>query len=302
MRPETYDSYTERLLAVLVHIQQHLDEPLPLEQLAAVACFSPHHFHRIFRGMVGESVHFHVRRLRLERAAMRLKSSLQPVTVIALEAGYETHEAFTRAFHGHFGSSPSDYRKHARAVLFPPVSSGVHLVAPGAQPDYHPACRGGGAMEVKIETLPERRVAFLRHVGPYAQVGETWGKLYAWAGKRGYFPPFAKFLAVVHDDPEVTSAERLRYDAGFVVKDGFQPQSEIGVQELAGGAYAVAVHLGPYEKLSETYAYLCGEWAPRNGWELRAAPACEVYLNDPRRTKPEALRTQIQLPVEAHGR
>jgi len=297
MRPGTHESYTERLLAVLVHIQQHLDEPLPLERLAAVACFSPYHFHRIFRGMVGESVHEHVRRLRLERAATQLKNTLQPVTVIALEAGYESHEAFTRAFHGHFGLAPSDYRKDARGALYPPARSGVHFGAPGARPDYHPAHRGGGAMEVKIEKLPARRVAFMRHVGPYAEVGETWGRLYAWAGRHGHFPPFTKFLAVVHDDPDVTPAERLRYDAGFVVKDGFRPQAEIGVQELAGGDYAVAVHHGPYEKLGETYAFVCGEWAPGAGRELRSAPACEVYLNDPRRTKPEALRTQIYVPL-----
>jgi len=106
MKPKTLESYTERLLTVLVHIQNHLDEELSLDELAAVAHFSPYHFHRIFRGMVGESVREHLRRLRLERAALRLKHGSEPVTSVAFDAGYESHEAFTRAFAALFGVSP----------------------------------------------------------------------------------------------------------------------------------------------------------------------------------------------------
>ena len=289
MKPETLESYQERLFAVLTYIQHHLDEPLPLERLAEVACFSPYHFHRIFRGMVGESVHEHVRRLRLERAAMRLKQGAVTVTEIAFEAGYESHEAFTRAFHRLFGIPPSGFRSSLSST-----PSGVQLAG---SVDLHPTERGGSKMEVRVETVAARQVAFMRHVGPYDKVGDTWGRLYAWAGRRGFFPPRTRFFAVVHDDPEITPPERLRYDACFDVDARFQPQGEVGVQELAG-EYAVTVHQGPYDTLGETYARLCGEWAPAQGRELRSAPAWEVYLNDPRRTKPELLRTEIHIPLE----
>ena len=56
MKPDTEQTYRKRILRVLVYLQQHLGEELSLEELAAVAQFSPYHFHRIFRGMVGESV------------------------------------------------------------------------------------------------------------------------------------------------------------------------------------------------------------------------------------------------------
>ena len=95
---DTQRDYAERILKVLVHIQNHLDDPLDLDRLAALAFFSPFHFHRVFRGMVGEPVREHVRRLRLERAAHQLKIGDQSVTQIAFDAGYDTHEAFTRAF------------------------------------------------------------------------------------------------------------------------------------------------------------------------------------------------------------
>jgi AraC family transcriptional regulator len=73
-----WNDYRERILRVLTHIQEHLDEPLDLEVLARVTCFSSFHFHRIFAAMTGETIADHVRRLRLERAATELpKSSLE---------------------------------------------------------------------------------------------------------------------------------------------------------------------------------------------------------------------------------
>src|SRR5437763_11130066 len=136
MRSQTEQAYRERVLRVLVYIQNYLDEALALDDLAAVAHFSPYHFHRIFRGMVGESVMEHVRRLRLERAAHRLKFGDQPVTRIAFDAGYETHEAFTRAFAAMFGTAPSQFRATHRALPFPPAPSGVHYAPDGRLTDF----------------------------------------------------------------------------------------------------------------------------------------------------------------------
>ena len=67
-RENTTVSYQQRILRVLTYIKNHLDEPLDLPQLADIAYFSPHHFHRIFSELVGETVKEHVRRLKLERA------------------------------------------------------------------------------------------------------------------------------------------------------------------------------------------------------------------------------------------
>lgn len=101
-RTATLQDYKRRILRVLVHVQSHLDEPLALDYLAHLAAFSPCHFHHVFTGMVGESVKEHVRRLRLERAASRLKLSSAPVTDLAFDAGYQSLEGFTRSFHAAF--------------------------------------------------------------------------------------------------------------------------------------------------------------------------------------------------------
>jgi AraC family transcriptional regulator len=296
MRPETEQTYRERILKALVHIQEHLDESLPLETLARVASFSPYHFHRVFGAMVGESVKEHIRRLRLERAAYRLEYSSRPVTAIAFEAGYETHESFTRAFRALFGTSPSGYRKRRR--LPPSAPSGVHYVPEGTLAHFNPMQRGGRPMKVHIETLTPMRVAFLRHVGPYDDgLGRTWDRLMAWAGPRGLLGPGTKFLGIDHDNPHVTPADKLRYDACIATDRPFAPEGEIGVQTVPGGQYAVATHRGPYEKMHETYAQLYGDWLPRSGHEPADAPSFQLYRNSPRDTAPEDLLTDVYVPL-----
>jgi len=263
---------------VLVHIQKHLDQPMPLERLAEVASFSPWHFHRIFRGMVGESVKEHVRRLRLERAAQQLRDSNRGVLDIAIEAGYETHESFTRAFAAMFGPPPSIFRN-------------------GAVTQRASVASGGAPIDVCIRHIPAIRVVFVRHVGPFDQVGAAWQKLMAWAGPSGLLGPEVRMLGIIQDDPEITAPEKLRYDAAMLVREGVAPSGEVGIQEVGPGEYAASVHVGPYNTLGNAYMRMCGEWLPASGRELASMPAIEFYLNSPMTAAPSELRTEICLPL-----
>lgn len=298
MRPPTERDYNGRVLRVLVYIQGHLDDAISLEDLAAVAHFSPYHFHRVFRGMVGESVMGHVRRLRLERAAHRLKFGDQPITRLAFEAGYETHEAFTRAFAAMFGEPPSRFREHHRTRPDHPAPSGVHYSPDGPLDHFRPVRSASPPLNARTDRLPPTRVAFVRHTGPYAEVGHAWGRLFAWAGPRRLVDRTTRILGIVHDDPEVTPPDKVRYDAGIVVSAGFRPEGEIGVQEV-GGEYAVCEHRGAYETIGDTYARLCGEWVPGTGRELHSGPAIEVYRNSPREVGRDDLLTDLYLPLVA---
>ena len=298
MSPPTLQDYKERILRVLVHVQNHLDDALSLEELARVACFSPYHFHRIFRGMVGESVMEHVRRLRLERAAHHLKTTNQPITRVAFAAGYETHEAFTRAFGAMFGDPPSRFREIHRAIPVRKVPSDVHFVDDGSLDNFTPSDTGGSTMDVRIEYMEPMRVAFMRHVGPYNEVGGTWGSLCAWAGPKGLLGPNVTCLGMGHDDPEITPPDKIRYDACITVGPEVQPEGDIGIQETAAGEYAITTHVGPYEKLAETYARLYGEWMPNNGREPATGPCLEIYRNSPQDTPPEKLITDIYAPLK----
>jgi AraC family transcriptional regulator len=103
--------YSETIADVKSYIHQHIQEPLNREVLAEVAGFSVPHFHRVFTAQVGESAVSYVRRLRLERAARKLRMGAVDITEVARAAGYETHAAFGKAFKQQFGLSPSEFRQ-----------------------------------------------------------------------------------------------------------------------------------------------------------------------------------------------
>ena len=171
-------AYIARINRVVDHIDAHLAEPLDLHKLAAVAHFSPWHFHRIFQALTGETLAERVRRRRLEVAAGRLLASPPaPALNIALDVGFASPEVFTRAFRAHFGVTPSAWRRGAyrewtaqhRAQLSKihqadrkarqavadgfrddahawPVESSVNLVKPGRRagpPQARPDALGG---------------------------------------------------------------------------------------------------------------------------------------------------------------
>jgi AraC family transcriptional regulator len=194
--------------------------------------------------------------------------------------------------------APSQFRETHRKLPFPPVPSGIHFSPDAGLTDFQASRAGGGELTVSIRSVPTMHIAFMRHVGPYERVGETWGKLFAWAGPRGLLGLRIKIVGVVHDDPEVTPPERIRYDAGLIVNQDVKPAGEVGVQDIGGGAYAVAEHRGPYAGLGDTYATLCGQWLPVAGREPRSAAALEIYCNSPRDTAPQDLLTEIYIPLE----
>ncbi|MGE4292891.1 MAG: GyrI-like domain-containing protein [Desulfovibrio sp.] len=297
MRKSTQHDYQERILKVLRHIQEHLDRETGVEELARLACFSQAHFHRFFKGMLGESLGEHIRRLRLERSALRLLITEQSVMDLALDAGYDTPEAFSRSFRRMFGASPSEYRRDARQRLVPDSPSGVHYLPDGKRPGLHIRPRSC-TMNVEIKLMPSLRVAYMRHAGPYFTVGETWNALCAWACPQNLFGPATLFLGVCHDDPQITPPDKVRYDACMTVPEHIVAQGPVGIQEVFGGEWAVCRHLGPYEGLQELYNRLVGVWLPQSGRELRESPSVEIYRNTPNDTPPEKLVTDVCLALK----
>jgi AraC family transcriptional regulator len=267
VKPSTRTMHQHAVLNALVFVQDHLDEHLDLEQLARVAAMAPFHFHRVFRALVGETPIDHVRRLRLERAARGLKMTSTGVGELARLAGYESHEAFTRAFRGHFGVTPSQFRD-ARAQ-----QGLVAEPAPGAPtlPQHDPRS------QARLEQLPPLRVAFVRHVGPYEAVAGVFERLTAWCRDAGIEP--APLIGVAHDDPDV-SANHVRFDACVPVGPEVTGAGDVGIQSLPGGEHASVTHHGPFDQLAHTYRWLCTSFMPTVGRVPRKAPCLELYLTD----------------------
>lgn len=303
MKPETRSFYARIVQRIITRLAMHLDDAPALDALANEACLSPFHFHRVFRGMVGETPLELVRRLRLERAAWQLATTDRGITAIAFDAGYETHEAFTRAFRSCYDDSPSSFRDRKHPFSGPVIAlaarSGVHFAPHGAPLTFIPVDTGGRNMNVEITSYPELRVGTVHHVGPYNRISEAFSKLGEIAGPAGlYADPAATMVALYHDDPESTPAAQLRSDAGLVVSDHTALPPSLDEARIPAGRYARTVHKGPYTELGDVWARFLGEWLPASGHRLGDGASYELYLNNPHGIPSSEYLTELRVPIE----
>jgi AraC family transcriptional regulator len=298
MKADTRSFYEALVQSAIERISGNLDEALDLEALAAQAALSPFHFHRIFRGMTGETPLELARRLRIERAAWQLSRTDAPVTDIAFDAGYETHEAFTRAFRACFSTSPSGFREKGYRRTTLAATCGIHFVTDGATPRFVPRDSGGQLMQVEITHMPARRIASVRHIGPYNQISKAFERLGQVAGPAGLFrAPEAAMVGIYYDDPDSVPSDQLRSDAGLVVSADAKLPEGLSEQHLPAGRYAKTIHTGPYEQLGDAWARLLGEWLPASGHRLGAGPSFELYRNTPMDVPKEQLVTELYAPL-----
>ncbi|WP_318838235.1 AraC family transcriptional regulator [Leptospira yasudae] len=273
------------------HIQQKIGEPIGLNQLAFLSNLSPWHFHRIFSKLQGESVQEYIRRLRLEKAAYELKISSYPILEIALEAGYESNEAFTKAFKRAFQITPKEFRnrfhKEKRTVWK------ESAVPNGIDPD-----------EIYKKEISSFPIVYVRHHGPYEEFpgfdpnSEEVQSLLSFLKSKNSLPENHQWIGISQDDPEITPSEKIRFDLGVSVAAGeVSNEGALGKQTVAGGKYLVVRHRGDYSKLPEVYSFLLNRFATEKKLALKNSPPFEVYL-DPFRKKFEVTITDIYIPLQ----
>ena len=151
-------------------------------------------------------------------------------------------------------------------------------------------------MEVTIRQVPATRVAGVRHVGPYHEIGEAFGRLQQYMQSGAV--PQGPGLALYHDDPGSVPAGELRSDACVVVPEGFTSANpDIQVSEIPAGEYAVGRHVGSYEGLGQAWGWLCGEWLARSGRSFGAGTTFEIYVNQCGEVPAEELVTELYVPL-----
>ncbi len=269
---------------MLRHIEAHLEEPLPLEELAAVAGFSAHHFHRVFRQVTGEAPKEYVRRLRLERAVYRLKISPDNVLRIALEAGFGSNETFTRAFVRQFDVSPSEFRsvlREYRAVVGELGDSGTFEGFTADTPltlrfDMRKA-------PVTIERTPGRHLLCVRHHGyehlltPGDTLLSLWDDLFAYARSHGVDYSAGTLVGITHDDPYVTDEDRIRFDACIEVADPIPVVYPVEYLWMPPRVAVARRHGGGLEEVAKTFAHIGVDWVTSSPYALAAAPPFLVF-------------------------
>lgn len=275
-------AYRERFSMVCDYIARHLDEVLTLEKLSALACCSPYHFHRQFLAFSGQPLYRYIQWLRLRRASWRLAFNPQDKVIdIALDAGFQSPESFSRAFRTAFGKSPSQFRQR-------PDWLDWHQRVPKM------ASQEPQTMEVNIVDFPQTQVAMLQHRGSPELVNDSAATFIAWRKSTSLSPVRdSKTFGIAWDDPATTSAEAFRFDICGSVSAAM-PENDFGVinGEIAGGR-----HNGSLDNISQTVWAMFRDWLPGSGEALRDAPVFFHYLNLINDVPEHELETDIYLPL-----
>lgn len=277
VRDVTRAFHRQRVFEILQHIHRHLHEPLDLDALARVAALSVPHLSCVFRGLVGESVYQHIRRLRLERAAFFLITTRDSVKAISLACGFESQEAFTRAFSRAYGRPPHRFRSRPTRTIHLPGPTDLHYRPEGPAADFREVPDRSGALEVRIEDREAVRLACIRHIGPYEKAWRAWVDLLRWAWRRGRLNASSRFFGLNYDDDDMTPPERQRYDAALVVEEEFCGDGAVVALTLDAGRFAVTRAHGTYTELTETWETFIYQWLPRSGLTLRALYGVDNY-------------------------
>jgi AraC family transcriptional regulator len=281
-------AYAQRFSRVLDFIDRHLDEPLSGERLSRVAHFSKFHFQRQFFNYVGITPNRYVQLARLRGASYHLAfNPLERITDIALAAGFEHSESFSRALKGAFGQSPRAFRKDPDWAAW---STQFHFISP----------REIGAMQVRIVSVEPVTVAVLEHRGDPVLVNDSVQRFIAWCKESGLSPVVSSHTyGIAYDDPTTTHAKDFRFDiCGSVSAPVPANRHGVVTKAIPGGRCAVVRHQGSPDHIAGSVYHLYRNWLPHSGEQLRDFPVYFHYLNLKSNTPEHELLTDVHLPLK----
>ncbi|MEH6456193.1 MAG: GyrI-like domain-containing protein [Cocleimonas sp.] len=287
--------YKKRIDRVIQYIEANLANKLSLAEVASVSNFSAYHFHRIFTGIVGETVNDYIVRRRLERAVNLLifKAELS-VTQVALDNGFSSSANFSKAVKLHFGFSPSEIRNPNKVK-----DSKIGKISSKYGKDFNPSDLyptritnevmsktnlENTNMNIEVRELDRQRVCTLASERGYEPnaIYQAWDKLIDWAACNGIKQDEQKRFAFAFDNPTVTPVDKCRYTASVVIGEDVQVKPPFASSEIPKGKYAVLYFKGSPEETIKAQLSIYSDWLPDSGFEPDNFPMLERYLNDAR--------------------
>lgn len=282
----------EDLLPTLAKLAAHRDERHSLADLARELGTSASTFQRAFSRLVGESPKQFSRRLQLESAALALLSSDRSVLDIALDAGFESHEGFTRAFASYFSTPPTEFRaRHAHLAASPFITSIGPCIGLFHAPLHQETSM---SYDITRQQLPVATFLYMKARCSHAEIAKALGPMFGAVFKH------AVTSGLVLKSPPTTLYTQwgpgmVSIHAGLLT-DPTTASADMFVEELPATEAAVTIHTGPYDGLGDAHAAM-EQFLHEHGLE-KAGPPREVYITDPGQVPdPAQWKTQIIWPV-----
>ena len=287
-------------------IEENLAENISLAQLAEMANYSPFHFQRIFKSVVGETPKQYVKRLRLEGAAHEIY--LNPaisIWDISLRFGFTSLPAFSRAFKNYYEVSPDEFRrsreeekldikkKRTKAYLPYPIHPDSFLSQSVNEEEE---------LEVEVVHLPLEKLIYIPiTMSDISAFTGSYKKLKTWAEAQGLMRPHTKTYGLMLDYPLFTALDKCRYYTCMTVDSQPKVNGGIHYMERAGGIYASFKVSGGINELVKTATRFASQWLHYSGYTIRHVPAILSPDQDPLSVHPHENSYQVYFGLEKSG-
>ena len=248
------------------YVEGHLGDDLALDDIAAVAGLSRFHLVRAFGAVTGRSVMRYVRARRLSEAARGLARGAPDILALALDAGYGSHEAFTRAFRDQFGDTPEQVRGQGCArhlALVEPIRMDAQLLErlPPPRIERRPALLLAGTSEHYDDATS-------------AGIPGQWQRFAPWIGSiPGQTGPDVAYGVICNAD----DCGVFDYLCGVQVSDFSALPPALTRLRLAPQRYAIFANPGHVTQIRPTCHAAWAEWLPASGETPADAPFLEFY-------------------------
>ena len=246
-------------------IESHFAHELTLDDIAGCGCVSRFHLARAFETATGFSVMRYVRGRRLSEAARRLASGAPDILAVAIEAGYGSHEAFTRAFREQFGLTPDALRARGHLdnlAIVEPIKMDETLLTHLEPPRFE----DGKAL--LVAGLSERYTSETCAAIPsqWQRFGDYFGKVPGQVGNVAY--------GVCYNADD---SGNIDYLCGVEVSDFSALPAELSRLRISPQRYAVFSHREHVSTIRRTWNTIWNQWLPASGHIPADAPNFERY-------------------------
>ncbi len=279
--------WVARMNSALDYIEAHLTDEMDYGMIAKAACCSAYHFPRMFVAVTGLTLSEYIRRRRLTQAALDLNKSQERVIDAAVKYGYESADAFARAFYRQHHVHPSQaFDSGVQFTYYPRIS-------------FHFTLQGELPMNYRLEELDSLRIVGRKFVVDTKRAFDIVPTIWQREMEGGFLPkligmswekPKCKLeslLGVIGSKPRI-SDETFDYFIGVRYEDGL-PE---GMEEIDLPALTWAV----FPIVQEAWKRIYTEWLPGSGYDLADAPIVECHYapgHDP--------ASELWVPVVASG-
>jgi AraC family transcriptional regulator len=247
-------------------VETHLRSPASLEEIADRSGVTPSHLTRAFASSTGYSLMRYARARRLSEAARILALGVPDILGLALDVGYGSHEAFTRAFREHFGVTPEtvrDARSTANLVLMEPIKMDTPLSPALAAPvieDRKPLLLAG-----LMKTFAMKDIASIPSL--WQQFDEIQSEIPHAGREPRYFGASLSY----------TEEQGCQYIAAIEVDDFSSIPREAQTVTIPAARYAVFTQPGHITLMRPTIMSIWQDWLPNSGYQAAEAPLIEYY-------------------------